>query len=63
MSKEKLTSLTLSTSDIITLRDSLGAWVSLIAEDYQNNPNLEKARKMDDAINLLDRMKGKRNGY
>jgi hypothetical protein len=50
---------TFNTDELSILKDAVGAWVALLTEEYQSKPNLEKAKRMDAAIALLDKLKGR----
>jgi hypothetical protein len=47
----------------IVCMDALMAWVALLTEEYHARPTIESANKMSDAVETLDRLKGRGKHY
>jgi ribosomal protein L25 (general stress protein Ctc) len=60
MSEKELISLTIDKKELKILLDSVGVHVALLTEEYQNKPSLEKAVRMDAAVNLHEKLKRRR---
>jgi hypothetical protein len=51
-----VTTLAFTKPDLTIIKDALRVYVAMVTEEYQNNPTLEGANKMDKVVKLCDRM-------